>query len=55
MDIVLTIIGVLVLVLIVWWLLKFVLKMTTRVIGCAVTGVIAIGIVIVLLMLFKIF
>ena len=55
MNIILTIIGILVLVMIVWWLLKFVLKMTSRVIGCAVTGVIAIGIVVVLLMLFKIF
>ncbi|HUS94328.1 MAG TPA: hypothetical protein VMZ24_04040 [Patescibacteria group bacterium] len=45
MDIVLTIIGVIVLVLIAWWLLKFVLKLTSRVIGCAVTALIAIGIV----------
>ena len=51
MDIVLTIIGVLVLVLIVWWLLKFVLKMTARVIGCAVTALIAIGIVVVALVI----
>ena len=47
MDIALTIIGVLILVMIVWWLLKFVLKMTARVVGCAVTGLIAIGIVVV--------
>ena len=49
MDIALTVIGVIVLVLIVWWLLKFVLKMTARVVGCAVTALIAIGIVIVAL------
>ena len=51
MDIALTIIGVLILVLIVWWLLKFVLKMTARVVGCAVTAIIAIGIVVVALVI----
>jgi hypothetical protein len=51
MDIALTIIGVLILVLIVWWLLKFVLKMTGRIVGCAVTGIIAIGIVVVALVI----
>ena len=49
MDIALTVIGVIVLVLIVWWLLKFVLKMTARVVGCAVTALIAIGIVVIAL------
>jgi len=51
MDIALTIIGVLILVLIAWWLLKFVLKMTARVVGCAVTAIIAIGIVVVALVI----
>ena len=51
MDIALTIIGVLILVLIVWWLLKFVLKMTARIVGCAVTALIAIGIVVIALVI----
>lgn len=49
MDVVLTVIGVIILVMIAWWLLKFVLKMTARVVGCAVTALIAIGIVVVAL------
>lgn len=47
MDVALSIIGVIVLILIVWALLKFVLKMTARVVGCAVTLLIAVGIVVV--------
>ena len=49
MDTILWIIGLLVLLVIVWVVAKFVLKLAARTIGCVVTAILAIGILIILL------
>ena len=49
MDTILSIIGLLVLLVIVWVVAKFVLKLAARTIGCVVTAIFAIGILIILL------
>ena len=41
---ILWIVGLFVVVVIVWYVAKFILKLTTRVVGCAVTTLVAIGI-----------
>jgi hypothetical protein len=48
MDTILWIIGLLVLLVIVWVVAKFVLKLAARTIGCVVTAILAIGILIIL-------
>lgn len=48
MDTILSIIGLLVLLVIVWVVAKFVLKLAARTIGCVVTAILAIGILIIL-------
>ena len=48
MDTILSIIGLLVLLIIVWAIAKFVLKLAARTIGCVVTAILAIGILIIL-------
>lgn len=45
MDILLTVIVIAVIVVIVWAIAKFVLRLTARVIGCVLTILIALGIV----------
>ena len=48
MDTILWIIGLLVLLAIVWAIAKFVLRLAARTIGCVITAILAIGIIIIL-------
>lgn len=48
MDTILSIVGLIIIVLIVWAVLKFVLRLAARTIGCVVTLLIAVGIVAIL-------
>ena len=49
METILSIIGLLILLVIVWAIAKFVLRLAARTIGCVVTAILAIGILIILL------
>jgi hypothetical protein len=48
MNTILSIIGLLVLLAIVWVIAKFVLRLAARTIGCVITAILAIGIIIIL-------
>jgi hypothetical protein len=48
MDTILWIIGLLILLVVVWAIAKFVLKLAGRVIGCVLTAILAIGILLIL-------
>ena len=48
MDTILWIIGLLILLVVVWAIAKFVLKLAGRVIGCVLTAILALGILIIL-------
>lgn len=41
---ILSVVGLIILAVIVWVVAKFLLKFTARVVGCAVTGLVAVGI-----------
>ena len=43
MDTFLSILGLIVVVIIVWAIAKFVLKLTARIIGCSITALVAVG------------
>ena len=49
---ILSIIGLIILVLIVWAILKFVLRLAGRVIGCTLTAIFVIGIVAIIIWVF---
>lgn len=48
MDTVFSIIGLLIILVVVWAIAKFVLKLAGRVIGCVLTAILAIGILLIL-------
>ncbi len=48
MNTFLSIIGLLLLLVIVWAIAKFVLKLAGRAIGCVLTGILAVGILVIL-------
>ena len=48
MNTILSIIGLIILLVVVWAVAKFFLKLTGRVIGCVLTALVAIGILIIL-------
>lgn len=50
MDTFISIIGLLLLLVVVWAIAKFVLRLAGRVIGCVLTAILAIGILIILLL-----
>jgi hypothetical protein len=49
---ILSIIGLIILAVVVWVVAKFVLKLTARVAGCAVTGLVAVGLLFLLWLFF---
>ena len=48
METILWIIGLIILLVVVWAIAKFLLKLTGRVIGCVLTAIVAIGILLIL-------
>jgi hypothetical protein len=50
METIFSIIGLLLLLVVVWAIAKFVLRLAGRVIGCVLTAILAIGILIILLL-----
>ena len=52
MDTILSIVGLIIVVLIVWAILKFVLRLAGRAIGCVLTLLIALGVVALVLWVF---
>lgn len=52
MDVILSFLGLAVLVLVAFVIARFLLRLTARVVGCLVTAIIAIGIVVIILIFF---